>query len=205
MVRGCQDDQMTRCCWWIKADLCEQFTQLVQLSQFLQLISTHTAHATYPNSSQLKPFQWSQMISHNSSHLTQLNAAYATCTHVPKCPCSDSMYIFIQNWNNHHPDDLHFQGFVGVVRLNLVKSTRKHLTQNHLQDGFVNSLRECFPFRAAAATWKWFAGCEVCEFIEAGGIFSIQSFTLVRDIVAKCQIWYSNWTKLTANYILENK
>ena len=43
---------------------------------------------------------------------------------------------------------------------------------------FVNSLPACFQFRAALRTWKWFAGCEVCEFIERG-IFSIQSFTLV--------------------------
>ena len=46
----------------------------------------------------------------------------------------------------------------GVEPLNLGKSTRKSLTQNHLLPGrFVNSLPECFPLRAAVATWKWFA------------------------------------------------
>ena len=89
--------------------------------------------------------------------------------------------IFIPKWNDHHHDDLQFQGIVGVVCLKPCKIyTKAFDSKNHLLDGFVNSLRECFPFRGAAATWKWFAGCEVCEFIEAGGIFSIQSFTLVR-------------------------
>ena len=67
------------------------------------------------------------------------------------------------------------QSIGGVVSLNLVKSTRKHLIW--FAQRFCEFIAlECFPFRAAAATWKWFAGCEVFEFIE--GEFSIQSFTL---------------------------
>ena len=55
-----------------------------------------------------------------------------------------SLENFLENW--------------GREPLNLGKSTRKSLTQNHLLPGrFVNSLPECFPLRAAVATWKWFA------------------------------------------------
>ena len=48
---------------------------------------------------------------------------------------------------------------------------------------------ECFPLRAAAATWKWFAGCEVSEFI-GGGIFNsvLHSSRGVGGCSAVCRI-----------------